>query len=230
MGDAGLKTYDVATNDISLSVTEQGEGPAVLFCHGFPDTSYTWRRQMRAVASAGYRAIAPDMRGYGRSSAPADATLYTPLQTAGDLVGLLDALKISSAVLVGHDWGATHAWNASLMRPDRLKRCSAGVCLTFRVGMSASSRECGGRVIKTTSTCSNRSDRTPIRFGLTPPSPFQGFCIGRRAPLQPTSGGVQWILHGAFIVRLPGRSRHGWNQITSIITLRNSSAPAFTAP
>src|SRR6202140_4085405 len=76
---------------------------------------------MTAIASAGYRAIAPDMRGYGRSSAPADATLYTPLQTAGDLVGLLDALKIPSAVLVGHDWGASHAWGAALMRPDRFK-------------------------------------------------------------------------------------------------------------
>ena len=126
-GDAGLKTYDVATNDISLSVTEQGEGPAVLFCHGFPDTSYTWRRQMKAIASAGYRAIAPDMRGYGHSSAPADATLYTPLQTTGDLVGLLDALKISTAVLVGHDWGASHAWNAALMRPDRF---TAVFCLS----------------------------------------------------------------------------------------------------
>ena len=99
-----LKEYDIAANGIFLHVTEQGEGPAVLFCHGFPDTSYTWRRQMKAIASAGYRAIAPDMRGYGRSSAPEDASLYTPLQTAGDLVGLLDALKIPSAVLVGHDW------------------------------------------------------------------------------------------------------------------------------
>ena len=125
--DAGLKTVDVATNGVSLSVTEQGEGPAVLFCHGFPDTSYTWRRQMKAVASAGYRAIAPDMRGYGQSSAPSDANLYTPLQTTGDLVGLLDALKIASAVLVGHDWGATHAWNAALMRPDRF---TAVFCLS----------------------------------------------------------------------------------------------------
>jgi pimeloyl-ACP methyl ester carboxylesterase len=116
-----LKEYDTATNGLSLHVTEQGEGPAVLFCHGFPDTAYTWRRQMKAIATAGYRAIAPDMRGYGRSSAPADASLYTPLQTAGDLVGLLDALKIPSAVLVGHDWGAAHAWNAALMRPDRFK-------------------------------------------------------------------------------------------------------------
>jgi pimeloyl-ACP methyl ester carboxylesterase len=116
-----LKEYDIATNGISLHVTEQGEGPAVLFCHGFPDTSYTWRQQMKVIASAGYRTIAPDMRGYGRSSAPADASSYTPLQTTGDLVGLLDALKIPSAVLVGHDWGASHALGAALMRPDRFK-------------------------------------------------------------------------------------------------------------
>lgn len=123
----GVREYQVATNGISLHVTEQGAGPAVLFCHGFPDTSYTWRRQMQAVASIGYRAVAPDMRGYGQSSAPADAALYTPLQTVGDLVGLLDALQIPSAVIVGHDWGATHAWNAALMRPDRF---TAVFCLS----------------------------------------------------------------------------------------------------
>ena len=122
-----LKDYDVAINGITLHVTEQGEGPGVLFCHGFPDTSYTWRRQMEAVASAGFREIAPDMRGYGRSSAPEDPAVYTPLHTAGDLVGLLDALDVPSAVIVGHDWGATHAWNAALMRPDRFK---AVLCLS----------------------------------------------------------------------------------------------------
>jgi pimeloyl-ACP methyl ester carboxylesterase len=126
-GDHPLKEYDIATNGITLHVTEQGEGPAVLFCHGFPDTSYTWRRQMEVISSAGYRAIAPDMRGYGGSSAPADAALYTPLQTSGDLVGLLDALKIPTAVVVGHDWGASVAWGAALMRPDRF---TAVFCLT----------------------------------------------------------------------------------------------------
>jgi len=70
------------------------------FATAFPTLPYTWRRQLTAVASAGYRAIAPDMRGYGRSSAPADPNLYTPLHTAGDLVGLLDALDIASAVIV----------------------------------------------------------------------------------------------------------------------------------
>ena len=126
-GNDGVKHFEMATNGIRLHVTEQGEGPTVLFCPGFPDTSYTWRRQMIAIASAGYRAIAPDMRGYGRSSAPADAFVYTPLQTGGDLVGLLDTLNIPSAVLVGHDWGATHAWNAAMMRPDRF---SAVFCLS----------------------------------------------------------------------------------------------------
>jgi pimeloyl-ACP methyl ester carboxylesterase len=116
-----IKEYDIAANGISLHLTEQGDGPVVLFCHGFPDTAYTWRRQMNAIAAAGYRAIAPDMRGYGRSSAPVEATSYTPLQTVGDLVGLLDALKIPSAVIVGHDWGATHAWSAAMMRPDRFR-------------------------------------------------------------------------------------------------------------
>ncbi len=113
------ETFDVAANGITLRVTALGKGPAVLFVHGFPDTAYTWRAQMQAVASAGYRAIAPDMRGYGRSSAPADPALYTPLQTVGDLVGLLDALQIAQATLVGHDWGANVAWNAAMMRPDR---------------------------------------------------------------------------------------------------------------
>ena len=120
-GSDGLKMYDVTTNGISLHVTEQGTGPAILFVHGFPDTAYTWRKQMQAVASAGYRAIAPDMRGYGASSAPANPTLYTPFQTVGDLVGLLDALQVPRAVIVGHDWGANVAWNAVMMRPDRFK-------------------------------------------------------------------------------------------------------------
>jgi pimeloyl-ACP methyl ester carboxylesterase len=116
-----FKTTEIATNGVNLHVTELGEGPAILFAHGFPDTAYTWRKQMQAVAAAGFRAIAPDMRGYGGSSAPADAALYTPFRTVGDLVGLLDALQIDQAIIVGHDWGANVAWNAALMRPDRFK-------------------------------------------------------------------------------------------------------------
>jgi pimeloyl-ACP methyl ester carboxylesterase len=152
-----LKDYQIVSNGISLRVAELGDGPAVLFCHGFPDTAYTWRRQMNAVASSGYRAIAPDMRGYGRSSAPSDPALYTPLHTAGDLIGLLDALKIPSAVIVGHDWGATHAWNAAMMRPDRF---TAVFCLSVpyfpRGDVSVFERMRTSGHEKTTFICSNR--------------------------------------------------------------------------
>ncbi|MGE8358948.1 alpha/beta fold hydrolase [Pseudomonas sp.] len=116
-----LRRLRVQVNGESFHVIEQGQGPAVLFCHGFPDTAETWRQQMRALAEAGYRAIALDMRGYGGSYAPADPTLYTSHHIVGDLVGVLDALNIQSAVLVGHDWGADHAQRAMLMRPDRFR-------------------------------------------------------------------------------------------------------------
>lgn len=107
--------------DGRFHVIEQGEGPAVLFCHGFPDTAETWRNQMQAVAEAGYRAVALDMRGYGRSFAPENPDLYTALHITGDLIGVLDALSIDTAVIVGHDWGAYHSQLAALMRPDRFR-------------------------------------------------------------------------------------------------------------
>ena len=106
-------------NGASSHVVEQGRGPAVLFCHGFPDTAETCWSQMRAVAQAGFRAVALDMRGYGASYVLADVSLYTALHTVGDLVGVLDALDIRSAVLVGHDWGADVVQKAMAMRPDR---------------------------------------------------------------------------------------------------------------
>ncbi len=116
-----IRRAQVRANGASFHVIEQGQGPAVLFCHGFPDTAETWRSQMRAVAGAGHRAVALDMRGFGASYAPSDVGLYSALHTVGDLVGVLDALGIRSAVLVGHDWGADVAQRAMVMRPDRFR-------------------------------------------------------------------------------------------------------------
>jgi pimeloyl-ACP methyl ester carboxylesterase len=116
-----VRRGQVKVNGESFLVVQQGQGPAVLFCHGFPDTAETWKRQMRAVAQAGYHAVALDMRGYGESYAPTDANLYTALYTVGDLVGVLDALDIRSAVLVGHDWGANVVQKAMVVRPDRFR-------------------------------------------------------------------------------------------------------------
>ena len=100
----------VETNGIRMHVAEAGEGPAVLLCHGFPEAWHSWRHQLEALAAAGYRAIAPDMRGYGGTEAPASVADYTLLHLVGDMVGLLDALKLDHAVIAGHDWGAPVAW------------------------------------------------------------------------------------------------------------------------
>ncbi len=114
-----MKHAQITVGPVALHVVELGEGKPVLLCHGFPDLWRGWRPQMEALAAAGYRAIAPDMRGYGQSSAPDDPTLYTPFHTVGDLIGLLDALELPEVTIVGHDFGASVAWNAALMRPDR---------------------------------------------------------------------------------------------------------------
>lgn len=111
----------VETRTIRMSVLEQGEGPVVLFCHGFPESSHAWRHQIPALADAGFRAIAPDMRGYGKSGSPSAVDEYTVFHLVGDMVALLDALDVRTAVLAGNDWGATVAWQAAQMRPDRFR-------------------------------------------------------------------------------------------------------------
>src|SRR6202521_2933380 len=121
----------VKTNGISLNVVEQGEGPLVLLCHGFPESSYSWRHQIDALAAAGFHAVAPDMRGYGKSDAFEAIDQYTIFHLVGDLVGLLDALEAPTAVIVGHDWGAGVAWQAARLRPDRF-RAVACLSVPFR--------------------------------------------------------------------------------------------------
>ena len=112
---------------IRLSVHEQpaqGGGssgrPAVVFSHGFPELGYSWRHQIEAVAAAGFRAIAPDQRGYGASDAPEPVSAYDIHHLCGDLVGLLDALEIEKAVFVGHDWGGFVVWAMPALHPGRV--------------------------------------------------------------------------------------------------------------
>ena len=93
-------------------------GPLVLMCHGWPELWYSWRHQLKALAEAGFRAVAPDMRGFGRTSAPDDVAAYTIFHNVGDMVALVAALGEKRALIVGHDWGAPVAWHAALMRPD----------------------------------------------------------------------------------------------------------------
>ncbi|ESR57627.1 AB hydrolase-1 domain-containing protein [Citrus sinensis] len=116
-----IKHTTVATNGINMHVASIGTGPAVLFLHGFPELWYSWRKQLLYLSSRGYRAIAPDLRGYGDTDAPPSITSYTALHVVGDLVGLLDEFGIEQVFLVGHDWGALIAWYFCLLRPDRVK-------------------------------------------------------------------------------------------------------------
>jgi pimeloyl-ACP methyl ester carboxylesterase len=108
----------IETNGIRLHVAEQGEGPLVILCHGFPECWYSWRHQLGALAKAGFRAVAPDLRGYGRSDRPEEVEKYTILHDIGDIVGVVDALGAKQAVIAGHDVGAAIAWQAALLRPD----------------------------------------------------------------------------------------------------------------
>jgi pimeloyl-ACP methyl ester carboxylesterase len=116
-----LRHRIVETNGIRMHIAERGEGPPVILCHGFPESWYSWRHQLRALAGAGFHAVAPDMRGYGQTDRPQAIDQYTLLHLVGDMVGLLDALGAESAVIAGHDWGAPVAWTAALLRPDRFR-------------------------------------------------------------------------------------------------------------
>ncbi|WP_339934747.1 alpha/beta hydrolase [Vreelandella glaciei] len=114
-----VRSHHANVNGIRLHYTELGTGPAVILCHGFPETWRSWHHQIFALAKAGFRAIAIDMRGHGGSDCPDEVTAYSVVHTVGDVIGLMDMLQISKAVIVGHDAGTSTAYNAVLMRPDR---------------------------------------------------------------------------------------------------------------
>src|ERR1700758_3522569 len=128
---AQISHRTIETKGIRMHLAEQGTGPLVVLCHGFPESWYSWRHQLPALAEAGFHAVAPDMRGYGRTDRPETIDQYTLFHLIGDIVGLLDALGAEQAVIAGHDWGAPVAWHAALLRPDRF-RAVIGVSVPFR--------------------------------------------------------------------------------------------------
>ena len=112
----------VDSNGIRMAVYEQGDGPAAIMVHGFPELAFSWRHQFPALASAGYRAIAPDMRGYGQSDSPGDVEAYGIAELVADLTGLLDAYELERAIFVGHDWGAIVLWHMAMLAPERIEK------------------------------------------------------------------------------------------------------------
>jgi len=125
-----MRERSLQTNGIELHLLEAGSGPLVVLCHGFPELAWSWRHQIPALAGAGYRVIAPDMRGFGASSQPAATEAYDILTLCADLTGLLDAEGEQQAVFVGHDWGAHAIWQLALVSPERV-RAVAGLSVPF---------------------------------------------------------------------------------------------------
>ncbi|XP_043722790.1 epoxide hydrolase A-like [Telopea speciosissima] len=117
----GIEHRIVRVNGIDMHVAEKGQGPMVLLLHGFPQLWYSWRHQMTALASHGYRAVAPDLRGFGDTDAPPSPSSYTSFHIVGDLIALIDLLGQDQVFVVAHDWGAVIAWYFCLFRPDRVK-------------------------------------------------------------------------------------------------------------
>jgi pimeloyl-ACP methyl ester carboxylesterase len=186
-----------------MHVAEAGDGPLVVLCHGFPESWYSWRHQLVALAEAGYHAVSPDMRGYGQTDQPEAIEAYTLLHLVGDLVGLLDALGVATAVVVGHDWGAPVAWHAALLRPDRV-RAVIGLSVPF----------IPRRASRPTTTMPRTDDATFYQLYFQEPGVaeaelgrdpretlrrvlFGGSGDARRDPLAPGSGGVGMVRRDA---------------------------------
>jgi pimeloyl-ACP methyl ester carboxylesterase len=118
----------IAVNGIELEVFEAGQenaGNPIVLCHGWPELAFSWRHQLEALAAAGYHVIAPNQRGYGNSSRPAEVTDYDIVHLSGDLVGLLDHFGYEEATFVGHDWGANVVWSAAVLHPTRVNKVIA---------------------------------------------------------------------------------------------------------
>jgi pimeloyl-ACP methyl ester carboxylesterase len=121
----------IESNGIRIHIAEAGTGPLVLLCHGFPESWYSWRHQIKALSEAGYHVVAPDMRGYGQTDRPQAIEKYSLFHLVGDMVGLVTAISDKPAIVMGHDWGAPVAWHCALFRPDRF-RAVAGLSVPYR--------------------------------------------------------------------------------------------------
>ena len=198
-----IRHRTIETNGIRMHVAEAGDGPLVVLCHGFPESWYSWRHQLVALADAGYHAVAPDMRGYGQTDQPEAIEAYSLLHLVGDVVGLLDALGVATAIVAGHDWGAPVAWHAALLRPDRF-RAVIGLSVPF----------IPRRASRPTTTMPRTDDAifyqlyfqepgvAEAELGRDPRETLRRVLFGgsgdaRRDPLAPGSGGVGMVRRDA---------------------------------
>lgn len=120
-----FKLHDITTNGITLRAAVEGKGPLILLVHGWPELWYSWRHQIQPLAEAGYKVVAPDIRGYGGSDKPVPVEAYAMSEIMADLIGLIDAMGEEQAILIGHDWGAPICWSLATLHPDRVAAIAA---------------------------------------------------------------------------------------------------------
>jgi pimeloyl-ACP methyl ester carboxylesterase len=144
----------IAANGVELSVLDEGEGPLVVLCHGFPELAYSWRHQIPALTEAGFRVLAPDMRGFGESSAPPEIEAYNVVVLCEDMSALLDDAGAQEALFVGHDWGANVAWWMAVLQPERV-RAVAGLSVP-RTSTSSGSSSRASPTRRSRATCAGR--------------------------------------------------------------------------
>ncbi len=124
-----MTIHQLRLNNLDYAVTEEGSGEPLLMLHGFPDSARVWRHQIPELVTAGYRVIAPDLRGFGASAKPAEEAAYTLGSVLGDVTALLDHFKLDRVKLISHDWGAALGWALAAFMPERVERhiaCSVG--------------------------------------------------------------------------------------------------------
>jgi len=116
-----FKSKKFTLDDINIHAVEYGRGPLVIMVHGWPESWYSWRHQIKPIAKTGYRVLAIDVRGYGQSSKPFEVEKYDMLSLIGDIIGIINSEKEENAILIGHDWGAPICWSTAALHPDKIK-------------------------------------------------------------------------------------------------------------
>ena len=117
----GFKTKTFTLNDINIYTAEHGEGPLVIMVHGWPESWYSWRHQIKPIAELGYKVLAIDVRGYGQSSKPNAVEKYDMLSLVGDIIGIIKEENVENAILIGHDWGAPICWTTAALHPNKIR-------------------------------------------------------------------------------------------------------------
>ena len=206
----------IECNGIHINIAEQGDGPLVLLVHGFPESWFSWRHQIDALAAAGFRVVAPDLRGYGKSDAPQGIDQYTILHLVGDMVGILDALGAASAVIVGHDWAPASPGRQLSRAPTASGRSQRSAYRSGRAARRHQPAPCPAPRMRNSISSISRS-RAPRRrsSGAIRVRPFATCCSARpamawpRPARPPLPAGPRltsaWCRRAADSCKVPGR-------------------------